>query len=48
MVKCIECDDAVGEVFTVGTGVATTVNELAKLAATWSLSIWGRRWGYTR
>lgn len=29
VVKCIECDDAVGEVFNVGTGVATTVNELA-------------------
>lgn len=29
VVKCIECDDAVGEVFNVGTGVAITVNELA-------------------
>lgn len=29
VVKCIECDDAVGEVFNVGTGVATSVNELA-------------------
>jgi len=29
VVKCIWCDDAVGEVFNVGTGVATTVNELA-------------------
>ena len=29
VVNCIECDDAVGEVFNVGTGVAITVNELA-------------------
>ena len=33
VVKCIECDDAVGEVFNVGTGVATTVNELAGLCS---------------
>ena len=33
VVKCIECDDAVGEVFNVGTGVATTVNELAELCS---------------
>ena len=33
VVKCIECDDAVGEVFNVGTGVATTVNELARLCS---------------
>ena len=29
VIKCIECDDAIGEVFNVATGVATTVNELA-------------------
>ncbi len=33
VVKCIECDDAVGEVFNVGTGVITTVNELAGLCS---------------
>lgn len=33
VVKCIDCDDAVGEVFNVGTGVATTVNELAGLCS---------------
>ena len=33
VVKCIECDDAIGEVFNVGTGVATTVNELAGLCS---------------
>jgi len=33
IVKCIECDDAAGEVFNVGTGVATTVNELAGLCS---------------
>lgn len=32
-VKCIEIDDAVGEVFNVGTGIATTVNELASLCS---------------
>ena len=29
VVKCIECGGAVGEVFNVGTGMATTINELA-------------------
>ena len=33
VVKCIECDDAVGEVFNVGTGVATSVNEIAGLCS---------------
>ena len=32
-VKCIEIDDAVGEVFNVGTGIATTINELASLCS---------------
>lgn len=31
VVRCIESEDAVGEVFNVGTGVATTINELARL-----------------
>jgi UDP-glucose 4-epimerase len=32
-IKCIEIDDAVGEVFNVGTGIATTINELASLCS---------------
>ena len=33
VVRCIEYDDAVGEVFNVGTGMATAVNELAGLCS---------------
>jgi UDP-glucose 4-epimerase len=33
VIKCTEREEAVGEVFNVGTGVATTINELAKLCS---------------
>ncbi len=33
VVKCIECKEVIGEVFNVGTGIATTVNQLARLCS---------------